>query len=114
MLVGFIPTGQAQNIRWFSSTNSHLQTINPECLSESVLDNVLAGCEAFALTSWVALGLGFQVTVLPIHVFSSFGKLKGTLPDPDAIFLINHFCVGDERWGAGSMHVIEIDFSLQL
>jgi hypothetical protein len=62
----------------------------------------------------LSLGLGFQVTFLPIHVFSSFGKLKGTLPDPDAIFLMDHFCVGDKRWGAGSMHVIEIDFSLQL
>jgi hypothetical protein len=51
MLVGFISTGQAQNIRWCSSTNSHLQTINPECPSDIVLDSVLAGCEAFALTS---------------------------------------------------------------
>lgn len=114
MLVGFISTGQAQYIRWCSSTNSHLQTINPECPSDIVLDSVLAGCEAFALTSGQALGLGFQVTFLPIHVFSSFGKLKGILPDPDAIFLMDHFCVGDKRWGAGSMHLIEIDFSLQL
>jgi hypothetical protein len=76
MLAGrFYITGQAQNIRWFSSTNSHLQTINPECLS----DSVRAGCEAFALTSGWALGLGFQVTFLPIHVFSSFDELKGIL-----------------------------------